>query len=314
MYLTLDIGGTFIKHALMDAAGSIREKGKTPTPKTDAINHVLMGKNNPATKKQLEELKQILFSIIDNQELTNIKGIAVSCPGTIDVESGVIYNGGSFPFLHGLNLGKILEDRYGKDVYVENDGKCAALAELWLGSVKDVKDSVILVLGTGVGGGIILNRKLHRGVNLSAGEVSYVMSEIDPVTKEAQFVGLECSAVEMVKKIAQIKQLEDSTNGKAVFEYINQQDKEAMKVFDDYCTQIASLVLNMQYILDPELIAIGGGISAQPILVERIQWAIDRITKKNPLHVTKPKVVACQFQNDANLYGALYHFFTSKEK
>lgn len=314
MYLVLDIGGTFIKHALMDAAGNIIEKGKIPTPKTNAINRVLMGTNNPAAKKQLEELKHTLFSIIDSQELTNIKGIAVSCPGTIDVESGVIYNGGFFPFLHGINLVKILENRYGKDVYIENDGKCAALAELWLGSVKGVKDSVILVLGSGVGGGIILNRKLHRGVNLSAGEVSYVMSEVDLVTKEAQFVGLECSAVEMVKKIAQIKQLEDSTNGEAVFEYINQQDKEAMKVFDYYCTQIASLVLNMQYILDPELIAIGGGISAQPVLVERIQWAIDEIIKKNPFHVTKPKVVACQFQNDANLYGALYHFFTSKEK
>lgn len=313
MYLVIDIGGTFIKHALMDAAGKIIEKSKVPTPKTNAIGRVLTGEENPDAKKQLEELINTLFSIIDNQDLANIKGIAMSCPGTIDVESGVIYNGGSFPFLHEVNLVEIIRNRYAKDVFMENDGKCAALAELWLGSVKDVDDSVILVLGSGVGGGIILDRKLHRGVNLSAGEVSYVMSEVSPATKEAQFVGLECSAVEMVKQIAELKQLEDHTDGLAVFEYINNGDEEAMKVFDDYCTQIAALVLNMQYILDPEKIAIGGGISAQPILVERIQRAMDEIIEKNPLHNVQPYIVACHFQNDANLYGALYHFFTSKE-
>jgi len=72
-------------------------------------------------------------------------------------------------------------------------------------------------------------------------------------------------------------------------------------------------ILNLSYILDPEIFAIGGGISAQPILIERIQWALDEIKKANPLHTANPIVVACKFQNDANLYGALYHFFVSKE-
>ncbi|WP_413375795.1 ROK family protein [Alkalihalobacillus sp. 1P02AB] len=311
MYLVLDIGGTFIKYALMNSGGNIIDKGRIPSPNKGALINLTISD----TERQLERFKEVLFSIIDRQDLTSIKGIAISCPGTIDVETGIIYNGGDlYPFLHEVNVVEILEERYGKVVHIENDGKCAALAELWLGSVKDVNDSVVLVLGSGVGGGIILNKKLHRGVHLSAGEVSYVMSGLDAITKEAQFVGLEYSAVEMVKRIAQIKKIEDPTDGEAVYKYINQQDREAMEVFDDYCTKVASLVLNMQYILDPEIIAIGGGISAQPILVERIQWVIDEIKKKNPLHVASPKVVACQFQNDANLYGALFHFFVNQEK
>lgn len=197
---------------------------------------------------------------------------------------------------------------------IENDGKCAALAELWLGSIKGAKDAVVLVLGTGVGGGIIIDGKIHRGINLSAGEMSYVMDRIDPATKKASFFGLDGSAVKLVRQIAEMKQLEDPTDGEAVFEFINQMDGEAMDVFDRYCIHIASQILNLQYILDPEIFAIGGGISAQPILLERIKLAIDEVKKANPLHMAAPNIVPCQFRNDANLYGALYHFFVSKEK
>jgi predicted NBD/HSP70 family sugar kinase len=297
MYLVIDIGGTFAKYALMDAAGNINAKGKRPTSRTNLI-----------------EFEHVIDSIIDDHDLTTINGIAISCPGTIDVDTGMIYYGGSFPFLHEVNLVNRLEEKYGKDVFIENDGKCAALAELWLGSVKDAKDSVVLVLGTGIGGGIIIDKKLHRGVHLSAGEVSYVMNQIDPLTKKAQFFGLECSAVEMVQRIAEIKKLEDQTDGERVFEYIKQNDEEANAIFNAYCITLATQILNLQYILDPEVFAIGGGISAQPNLLERIHWAIEEVKKTNPIHIANPRIVACQFQNDANLYGALYHFFVSKEK
>ena len=313
MYLVIDIGGTFIKHALMDTTGEISEKGKVPTPETSVKDRFLTDEGNHFAKKQLEKLVRTLFSIIDDYDVTALKGIAMSSPGTIDVESGVIYGGGSLPFLHQKNLAKMINDQYGIEVAIENDAKCAALAELWLGSVKDVADSAVLVLGTGVGGGIIINKKLHRGVNLSAGELSYVMNEVNPVTREAHFVGLEGSAVEMVRKIAKVKQLADHTDGIAVFEYINNQDKEALEIFNAYCTQIAALALNIQYILDPEKIAIGGGISAQPILIERIQSAVNEIIHKNPLHILEPNIVPCHFQSDANLYGALYHFLTAKK-
>jgi predicted NBD/HSP70 family sugar kinase len=296
MYLVIDIGGTFAKYALMDTEGRITAKGKRPTPRTN-----------------LTDFEQVIFSIIDHHDLSNVKGIAISCPGTIDVDTGMIYYGGSLPFLHMVNLPKFIEDKYGKKVFIENDGKCAALAELWLGSVKDEKDSVVLVLGSGVGGGIIIDKKLHRGVNLSAGEVSFVMDQLDLKTKEATFFGFDGSAVRMVRRIAELKNLDDRTDGEKVFEYINQSDEEANAIFNEYCFYVASQILNLHYILDPNVFAIGGGISAQPILLERIQWAIAEIKKANPQHMANPKVVACHFQNDANLYGALYHFLNQSQ-
>jgi predicted NBD/HSP70 family sugar kinase len=296
MYLVIDIGGTFAKFALMDRDGHISAKGKRPTPRTN-----------------LSEFEQVIFSIIDHHDLSNVKGIAISCPGTIDVDTGMIYYGGALPFLHLVNLPRIIEERYGKKAFIENDGKCAALAELWLGSVKDAKDSVILVLGSGVGGGIIIDQKLHRGVNLSAGEVSFVMDRLDIETKEATFFGLDGSAVNMVRRIAELKNHDDLTDGEKVFDYINKGDEEANAIFNEYCLYVASQIMNLHYILDPNIFAIGGGISAQPILLERIQWAIDEIKKANPQHMANPKVVACHFQNDANLYGALYHFLNQSQ-
>jgi len=296
MYFVLDIGGTFVKYALMDTAGNISSKGKKPMPRTN-----------------LADFEEVLYGILDNHDLSAVKGIAVSCPGTVDVETGTIYYGGSFPFLHEVNLAKKIGDRYGKDVTIENDGKCAALAELWLGSINGAKDAVVLVLGSGVGGGIVIDGKLHRGVNLSAGEMSFVMDKINTETKMAQYFGSDCSAVQMVRRIGEAKNLEDPTDGEAVFEYIINQDKEANAIFDEYCIYLASQILNLQYILDPEIFAIGGGISAQPILIERTKWAMEEIKKKNPVHMANPNITVCKFQNDANLYGALYHFFVNKE-
>lgn len=297
MYFVLDIGGTFIKYAMMDTAGNISSKGKMPAPRTN-----------------LDDFEEVLFGILDEHDLSAVKGIAVSCPGTVDVDTGMIYYGGSFPFLHEVNLAKRIGDRYEKDVSIENDGKCAALAELWLGSIKGAKDAVVLVLGSGVGGGIVVDGKLHRGVNLSAGEMSFVMDKIDMTSRKAQFFGSDCSAVRMVRLIGEAKQLDDPTDGEAVFEYINNQDEEANEIFNEFCFYLASQILNLQYILDPEIFAIGGGISAQPILIERTKWAIEEIKTANPPHMANPKIEVCKFRNDANLYGALYHFFVSKEK
>ena len=297
MYLVIDIGGTFVKYALMDSGGEILYKDKSP-----------VGRGS------LKEMEQLLFSIIDKMDISRIKGIALSCPGTIDVKTGMIYHGGSFPFLHEVNLTERIRKRYNKEVFIENDGKCAALAELWLGSVKHTKDSIVMVLGTGIGAGIIVNGSLQRGSNLSAGEVSYIMNYMDSVTSEASFFGLECSAVAMIQRIGELKGLEDPSDGEAVFNIIESDDPDAKRVFDEYCLKVAGQIMNLQYILDPELFAIGGGISAQPILIERLRWAVDEIKRINPLHMANPMITKCTFGSDANLYGALYNFFVEKEK
>ncbi|MFS0559903.1 ROK family protein [Terribacillus sp. 179-K 1B1 HS] len=297
MYLVVDIGGTLVKTALMDRSGKIIKQD-----------------SRPASRENIAVFDDILFASIDDLFSEEVRGIAVSTPGAVDIETGVIYHGGSFPFQHGVNLKEKLKARYDVTIAVENDARCAALAELWLGSLKDKRDAIVLVLGSGVGGGIIMDGKLRHGQNLLAGEMSYIMPAVDTQSKKATYFGSTGSAVEMIKKINKEKEVADLSDGKKAFDFINAGDEAANAVFDAFCFDIAAQILNLQYILDPEVFAIGGGISAQPIVVERIQQAVAKIKQVNPFHAAAPAIVCCHYRSDANLYGALYHYLTEHEK
>ncbi|WP_175073529.1 ROK family protein [Terribacillus sp. AE2B 122] len=297
MYLVVDIGGTLVKTALMDRGGKIIKKD-----------------SRPSSRVNIEAFDKVLFASIDAMYSEDVRGIAVSTPGAVDTDTGVIYNGGSFPFQHGVNMKAKLKERYEVAVAIENDGRCAALAELWLGSLKDKRDAIVLVLGSGVGGGILMDGKVHHGRNLLAGELSYVMDAVDAETKKATFFGGTGSAVNMIKHINKEKEVADVTDGKKAFEFINAGDAAANQFFDEFCLSIAIQILNLQYIFDPEVFAIGGGISAQPIVTERIQQTVKELKQANPLHAADPTIVSCHYQSDANLYGALYHYLTEHEK
>lgn len=297
MYLVVDIGGTLVKTALMDRGGKIIKKD-----------------SRPASRENIEAFDKILFASIDNMYGEDVRGIAVSTPGAVDIDTGVIYNGGSFPFQHGVNMKAKLEERYDVAVAVENDGRCAALAELWLGSLKDKRDAIVLVLGSGVGGGILMDGKVHHGRNLLAGEMSYVMEAVDAESNKATFFGSTGSAVNMIKRINKEKEVANVTDGKKAFEFIHAGDAVANQIFDEFCMSIAVQIVNLQYIFDPEVFSIGGGISAQPIVTERIQQSVQELKQANPFHVADPTIVSCHYQSDANLYGALYHYLTEYEK
>ncbi|GKU84169.1 MULTISPECIES: ROK family protein [Niallia] len=182
---------------------SISINGLFKHPIWERYNHLKAYKSDscPISRKNIEEFDRKLFHVIDDYYSKDIREIAISCPGAVDTKKGIIYNGGSFPFQHNVNLKKKLADHYNIDVAIENDGRCAALAELWLGSIKGKQDAVVLVLGSGVGGGIILNGKIRHGGNLLSGELSFVMSGMSKETNEATFVGFEGSAVEFLVEI-----------------------------------------------------------------------------------------------------------------
>ncbi len=133
-YLSIDIGGTNLKYALIDEKGHILEKDSV---KTDA--------------KNLTAFMENMYEVIDSYQ-DQFEGIAICAPGKIDTENKIIYFGGALKFLDGLNLQDALGDKYNVPVSVENDGKAAALSEQWLGELRRVDTGVAITLGTGVGG------------------------------------------------------------------------------------------------------------------------------------------------------------------
>lgn len=289
MYLVFDIGGTFIKYSLMNHHGELIKKSKVTSP-----------------KKDYDAFLQLLFSIIKVHR-KEIVGVAISCPGIIQTGTGEIHFGGSLSYLDGKNLVTAIWQEFQLPAAIENDGKCAALAELWLGSIKEKQQAIVLVLGSGLGGGIVVNGQLLHGQHLAAGELSFVSTEMDLATGKGIYAGRVCSSVRMIQRILAAKGDLDG-DGKHAFDYIKSNDATVMPIFNAYCLAIANQIMNLQYIFDPELIAIGGGISRQQVVLEGIKNGIKKIRRVNPIHLLDPNIVNCTFYNDANLYGALYHY------
>ena len=248
-YLAIDVGGTRLKVGLIDRAGNIIEKYNERTVTTG-----------------LPEFLVQLHQVIDRYA-GQIRGVAFSVPGKVAHPTDTIKGGGALTFMDGVNLRDELQ--LDLPVAVENDGKAAALAELWLGELNDVADGMAIVLGTGVGGGLVLNGELVYGTHYQAGELSFIFGQIE--TGMETSIGLHGSAVEMIKRIGTQLQLPEIDDGLTVFEHINAGEPAANEIFDAYANQIALLIQNIQAITDIQRIVIGGGISAQPIVAERIR-------------------------------------------
>ena len=283
-YLVIDIGGTDIKFATIDEKGTILTKDKVHTPQN----------------------KDDFLTAIDTivKKHPDRQGIAICAPGKI--ADTTIHFGGALPFLDGIDFAAIYRaDR----VAVINDGKAAVLAEHWLGALKDSQNCAAIILGTGVGGGIILNNTLLNGAHFQAGELSFMCLD----TKAEDFggyAGSSLSAVQMIIHINNAVGNPDEKDGFKAFDALKAGNQQAKAIFAAYCHRLACLIMNIQSVADLDAFAIGGGISAQPLVLSGLKQAYEDIYANNPLiklTFTKPKLVQAKFQADANLYGALYH-------
>lgn len=290
--LSIDIGGTFIKYALMDETASFLSRGKIPTPQTGR-----------------EALVNAIGKIYD--EMPEIDGIAICMPGIIDSENGYCVTGGALRYNDDFYFRHVLYERCPVKIVIENDAKCAAMAEAGEGSLKDVKDGLVLIFGTMIGGGIVHDHKLLRGKHFSAGEVSYIIPHAERKASYENVWGNRNGTPRLCRLYAEKKGLSpDQVDGVMVFNAVNAGEKEAIDSLTKFTRGVAVQIFNLQTVLDPERIAIGGGISAQPILIEYIKKHLNQLYSDCPYQIPRAEVVTCKFQNDANLIGALQCFIT----
>lgn len=288
--LTVDIGGTYIKYACMEEDMTVLAKGKVPTP-----------------QEGREQLIETIGKIYD--EMPDVSGISISMPGIIDSENGYCVMGGALHYNDDFYIRHNLYERCPVKIHIENDAKCAAMAEAAAGSLKDVEDGFVVIFGTMIGGGFIKNHKLHKGKHFSAGEVSYINTIRDGKPGYDTVWGNRCGAPFLCKLYAERKNLKlEEVDGIRVFEAVNQGDEVAIACLDEYTREIAVQIFNLQTVLDPERFAVGGGISAQPVFIEYIKNNLKAIYAECPYDVPRAEVVCCKFQNDANLFGALQCF------
>lgn len=284
--LAIDIGGTSIKYAEMTDELKILSKSSVPTPLTSR-----------------EDLIDALAKIYS--EFPSVAGIAISMPGIIDTKNGYCMMGGALRYNDDFYLRHALYEKCPVKISIENDAKCAALAEAAAGALKDVNDGFVLIFGTMIGGGYFKDRKLHRGNHFSAGEVSYIVSDRDGTPNFEGVFGNRCGTPRLCKMYADAKNLPvNKVNGIVVFEAVNSGDEIARECLKRFTKEIAVQIFNLQTVLDPQRFAIGGGISAQPVFIDSIRENLKQLYATCPYYVPHAEIVTCKFQNDANLIGA----------
>jgi predicted NBD/HSP70 family sugar kinase len=291
-YLVLDIGGTFIKYAIMDDEANFIKQGKVPAVTL-------------SEEKMLASLEELHKEVGDDYE-----GVAISMPGRIDTERGWAYTGGAFTWLHDYPAAEKYGAIFGKPTTIANDGKCAAIAESWSGALSDVDSGAVLVLGTGVGGGIVLNGKVWMGVSGGAGELSWLVADYpdihDPEGHASRHIWAgKIAAGAIVPKFGLAKGLANA-DGIMLFDAYEAGDPDAKAVLDEYAVWASSGIITLQAVLDLPRYAIGGGISARPATTTLVRDAVDRLFEIHPyLPFSKPEIVTCKYGNEANLIGAL---------
>ena len=290
--LTIDIGGTFIKYACMTERLEVLAKGKVPTPQNSR-----------------EQLIDAIGGLFDQSP--DVAGIAISMPGIIDPDAGYCAMGGALRYNDGFHLKEALYNRCPVKIAMENDAKCAAMAEAAVGSLQDVADGFVLIFGTMIGGAFIKDHQLHRGRHFSAGEVSYIATIRDGQADFDSVWGNRCGTPRLCKMFAQRKGLE-TADGVLFFQAVERQDPDALACLDSFTKEVAVQIFNLQTVLDPERFAIGGGISEQPSFIDGIKKHLEALYVQCPYQVPHAQVVACQFHNDANLIGALQCFLAKE--
>lgn len=304
-YMVLDAGGTFIKYAVLDEEACILEKGKEPTPSYETHT--------------LEDYLTVLDGIVLPYK-EQISGIAVSMPGMLDSNTGYCMSAGYLMYCQKKNMKEILENRFGLPVTIENDGKCAALAEKWRGSLADVENGAVLVIGTGMAGGLILNGRLYRGRHFTAGEYSFMTVNSENAMDVNSYWGFDNGVSGLIRRVAaETATAEEEWDGIRIFEEANAGNVQVLKALDDYTKSLAVQIYNLTILLDLDLVSVGGGISQQPLLLEMLQKNYDLFVETTPMNeynssLPKTELTHCTFYNDANLIGALYHFLQKQEE
>ena len=161
-YIVFDIGGSSVKWSIMSKMGDILTKDKIKV--ADSVNQFF------------EELSKIVNI---NKNNFNLKGIAISSPGAVDSITGIVGGASAIPYIHGPNFKEILKEKTGLDVAIENDANCAALGECWLGAAKEENDCAFVVCGSGIGGAIVKDKKVHTGIHKHGGEFGYCIVDYD---------------------------------------------------------------------------------------------------------------------------------------
>ena len=279
--LAIDIGGTMIKYGLVSSDGEILSTNKIETE----------------AEKGLENILNKIDNIFKRYKENNPVGIAVSGTGQINGMIGKVIGGNPIiPNWIGTNLVKILEEKYNLPAVLENDVNCVALGEKWIGAGKDLSNFICLTIGTGIGGGIILNNQLFRGENFVAGEFGHILIKKGEFEQFASTTALIRLVKERTRK---------TLNGKEIFDLEKKEIVEYQEVISEWIENLTDGLSSIVYCFNPANMILGGGVTGQgEPLINRIKNSLFK--KIGPQFKEKLNIIQAKLGNNAGMIGASY--------
>lgn len=305
----VDLGGTNIATGVIDENLKIIGRGKVKTRAPRPAEEIF------------DSIKEAVDLAVADAgiDYCDVVSVGIGTPGSVNKDTGAIEFSNNLKF-HNVPAKEMLEERLKKPVYLENDANAAALGEAVAGCGNGVKNFVAVTLGTGVGSGIIIDGKIHRGSNFCGGEMGHMVINVDGIPcncgrkgcweKYASATALVSQAVEAMegnRDSLMWKTCDGDLNkvdGRSVFEALDMGDSVAESVVEKYLYYVAVGIANIVNALQPEAICIGGGISGQG---EKILRPIRETVAKERYSVYADKqteILPAVLGNDAGIIGA----------
>jgi glucokinase len=307
--LAADLGGTNLRMAAVSGQGKILYRTKRETPRGVGAREIV--------RAIVESAGECRENCSDFQ----IKGICVAVPGTVDAENGVVTTAPNLPALNDFSMAAALAGELDVKAILENDANAAAVGEYWCGASEGFTDSILMTLGTGVGGGIIVGGKILRGASGTAGEIGHVCVESNGEPCCCGSLGCveqysSASAIVRIAKSLASQYPESVLNEKEklkaheIFEAGTGGDALALEVFRQMGFYLGVALTSLANVLNPEIIVIGGGASAGwDLFAPEMQATIKRRAYGG--RAEKIRVVRGALGDDAGILGAARLAFDS---
>ncbi len=303
-YLGIDLGGTNIAAGVVDEEYKIIAKAKTSTLRHRTAEEIV----NSMADVAKEAVKEAALSLED------IESIGVGSPGTVDSDRGIIVYANNIGFLN-TPVGDMLFEKLGRPIYVENDANAAAYGEFVAGSAKNANSAVCITLGTGVGGGIIIDGKIYSGFNYAGAELGHTVIEVDGAQctcgRRGCFEAYSSATglIRMTKAHPESKMHEmmgDHISGRLAFNAMRANDSAAAGVVEKYIKYLAAGITNVINIFQPEVLCIGGGVCNEgSALLDPLKKIISQevYTRRSDKNT---EIVIASLGNDAGIIGAAF--------
>lgn len=281
--LVFDMGGSAVKYGVW-SQDSLVSKGKFTTPNT--------------WEEMKTQLQQVRTSVNEENE-----GVGISAPGAVNAQERRIDGISAIPYIHGFDIYSELETAFGVPVTIENDANCAGMAEFYQGAGKEFQQAAFVVIGTGVGGTLFQNGELVRGAHLYGGEFGLMILDQGKTFSQLG------TAVQMAWRYCDRIGVDRATiTGEEVFQRAEDGDAIAIEEVNKFYRYLAQGLFSIQFAFDPEVIIIGGGVSAKKGLLQEVDQRLKKMLADQALNDFVPLIKLCDYRNDANLVGAAANF------